>query len=221
MQNLPTARLRCEGRDHERFSDRSLCPSVGFSEAIEAAPLPCIGNVQADAKNPHELRTKTRTKSLRGGCWAEPAKKEPEDVIERRFLYDRGGHLAAHIVQEGDGWWLAYPSMAPEPPIESLEAATKRAETVALWALPLDPATAQRIRAANRAAWRDRLLDNPGHEQTAGVQSRWMPSPTPGDFPDIPAFLKRSAVTSSPSNRSWSFEPPSNPMFFRRLQRSC
>ena len=76
----------------------------GTSEAIEAAPLPCIGNVQADAKNPHELRTKTRTKSLRGGCWAEPAKKEPEDVIERRFLHDRGGHLAARIVQEGDGW---------------------------------------------------------------------------------------------------------------------
>jgi len=141
-----------------------------------------------------------QTKSLRGWYWAEPKRQEPEDVIERRFLYDRSGRLASRIVQEGEGWWVAYPGMTPEPPIEPLQAAIKRAETVALWALPLDSATVQRIRAANRAVWRRSPVTKLQQTETpSGIVSRWEPSPTQRDCPDIPEFLRRTAQQPLPA----------------------
>ena len=43
----------------------------------------------------------------------------------------------ARIRQEDDGWRVVYPRIvAPRPPIEPLEPAKARAETVAMWALP-------------------------------------------------------------------------------------
>jgi hypothetical protein len=133
-----------------------------------------------------------------GWYWAEAV-----DCIEKRLLYHREGRLAARIVQEGDGWWLAYPGMTPEPPVEPLDAAIKRAETVAL-------STAQRRRrAANRAACATPVnvspLDmqapaaNSAGSPSGAIQSRWKPSPTLrdfSDFPDIPAFLRQSAKST-------------------------
>jgi len=173
----------------------------GTSEPKNAARLPSTGKVQAGAQKAREIRTKTGTKSLRGWYWVENFQKgfkSGVDNIEQRSLNDRNGRLAARIAQEGEGWWVAYPAMIPEPPIEPLQAAIKRAETVVLWALPLDPATAQRIRAANRAVWRDRRLVTELQQADPDlpvVQSKWTPSAALrdfSDFPDIPVFLKRS-----------------------------
>ena len=168
----------------------------GISEPSSPSPLQQIETTQAGAKNPHEIRVQIGTRHLPSGWyWTEPERQEPEDVIERRFLYDRDGRLAVRIVQHGEGWWLAHPPITPEPPVEPLDAAVRRAEAVALWALPLDRVTAKNMRAANRAAWRDRPPDNPNRGESAGIQSRWEPSRALRDldsFP-IPDFLKRSA----------------------------
>ena len=172
----------------------------GISEPKNAARLPSTGKAQAGPQKAREIRTKTGTKSLRGWCWVERLQKgfKPGvDHVEQRSLHDRNGRLAARIAQEGEGWWVAYPRMIPEPPLESLEAAIKRAETVALWALPLDPATAQRIRAANRAVWhREPVTELQQADAPSAIASRWKPCPTQRDFsnfPDIPEFLRRTA----------------------------
>ena len=146
----------------------------------------------SEPSSPSPLHNQIGTPHLPSGWyWTEHEKVEPEDVIERQFLYDRDGRLAARIAQDGEGWWVVYPRVTPEPPIEPLDAAMRRAETVALWALPLDRATAKNM----RAAWRDRPPDNPNRGESAGIQSRWEPSRALRDldsFP-IPDFLKRSA----------------------------
>ena len=100
----------------------------GTSEPEKTAPLPTIGNVQAGPQKAHEIRTKTRTKSLGGWCWVERLQagfKPGVDHVEARSLHDRERRLAAQIAQEGEGWWVAYPVMTQESPIEPLEAAIK------------------------------------------------------------------------------------------------
>jgi hypothetical protein len=209
----------------------------GISEPSSPSPLHKIERTQAGAKNPHEIRVQIGTPHLPSGWyWTEHEKVEPEDVIERRFLRDRDGRLAARI---------------------------KRAEMVALWALPLDSATAKRIRAANRAAWRARPADNlhrppcatierhhppvnvlggynfpnapvvdlspldmPGENPAdpQGVQSRWKPSPTLrdfSDFPDIPTFLKRSALADAKSVISGSDTLPSPPVVPEQINEAA
>jgi hypothetical protein len=48
-------------------------------------------------------------------------------------LLDRGGRMVARVRQEGDGYWVARPRITPKPPIESFEAACRRAvETATL-----------------------------------------------------------------------------------------
>ena len=154
-----------------------------FAHKVRAGTLP------NNARSADRTGTKTCAKGLRGWYWVEG--------IEKRCLHDREGRLAARIAQEGEGWWVAFPGMTPEPPIESLDDAIKRAETVALWALPLDPATAQRIRAANRAVWhREPVTELQQADAPSAIASRWKPCPTQRDFsnfPDIPEFLRRTA----------------------------
>jgi len=181
----------------------------GTSEPEKTAPLPTIGNVQAGPQKAHEIRTKTRTKSLGGWCWVERLQagfKPGVDHVEARSLHDRERRLAAQIAQEGEGWWVAYPVMTQESPIEPLEAAIKRAETVALWTLlPLDPATAQRLRTTNRARWRD----HPRNPIKAQIQRHHAPLNLLGGykFPnppvldlsplDLPIPAENSASTQS------------------------
>ena len=50
-------------------------------------------------------------------------------------LFDRGGKMVARVRQEGTGYWLARPRITPEPPIESFEAACRRAVNVAMTTL--------------------------------------------------------------------------------------
>ena len=97
---------------------------------------------------------------------------------------------------------MAFPGMTPEPPIESLEEAIKRAETVALWTLPFDPATAQRIRAANRALRRD----HPRNPIKAQIQRHHTPVNLLGGykFPDAPVLDLSPLDTPVPAENSAS-----------------
>lgn len=44
--------------------------------------------------------------------------------------------VIARVRQEGDGWWVAYPRMTPQPPIEARDAAKRRAEVAVMYAMP-------------------------------------------------------------------------------------
>ena len=159
-----------------------------FAHKVRAGTLP------NSVRSADRTGTKTRAKGPRGWYWVEG--------IEKRCLHDREGRLAARIAQEGEGWWVAFPGMTPEPPIESLDDAIKRAETVALWTLPLDPATAQRIRAANRALWRD----HPRNPIKAQIQRHHTPVNLPGGykFPDAPVLDLSPLDTPVPAENSAS-----------------
>jgi hypothetical protein len=166
-------------RAYCRTNEGLLCALSRMGIEALLAALPSRFPEQAGEVSP------AQTKSLKGWYWVKG--------VERLLLHDRDGRLAARIAQEGEAWWVAYPAMTPEPPLESLEAATRRGEMVALWALPLDPATAQRIRAANRAVWRREPVTKQADPDLPVVQSKWTPSPTQRDCPDIPDFLRRTA----------------------------
>lgn len=56
-------------------------------------------------------------------------------------LIDRDGKMVARIRQEGAGYWVARPRMIPEAPIESLNAACRRAVTAAMATLEPWPET--------------------------------------------------------------------------------
>jgi hypothetical protein len=47
-------------------------------------------------------------------------------------LLDRDGRMVARVRQEGSGYWAARPRIIPEPPIESFEAACRRAVNIAI-----------------------------------------------------------------------------------------
>jgi len=52
-------------------------------------------------------------------------------------LFNAEGKRVAAVRQDGDQYWAARPRAIPEPPLESLEQAKRRAERYALAALPL------------------------------------------------------------------------------------
>jgi hypothetical protein len=76
--------------------------------------------------------------------------------------------------------------MTPEPPIEPLDDAVKRAQMVALWTRPLDPAIAQRLRSTKRALWRD----HPRNPIKAQIQGHHAPVNLLGGykFPNPPVL---------------------------------
>jgi hypothetical protein len=113
-------------------------------------------------------------------CLSTP--RDPE--IEPRLGFSRaalagitiaaGAGEVAQITQDGSLWWVCQPVVIPEPPIEPRELARRFAETMALWALPLDPTTGSRIKTANRMI---------RHERTAAAAAAKpatsAPAPTP------------------------------------------
>jgi hypothetical protein len=71
-------------------------------------------------------------------------------VGEQHHLLDRDRRLAARLVPEGTGWWIAEPRVHPGLPVyPNLNAAKRAAVNVVLWALPLDRTLAARLRATN------------------------------------------------------------------------
>jgi hypothetical protein len=112
--------------------------------------------------NGSESALKTGIKSLRGWRW--------DESIEGHRLLDRKGRMAACIEGGGGngGWRIIHPGAHPVPqPVSNLETAKRQAETVALWALPLDEKTAARQRAANKLT-----IDPADFENAAAIFQR-------------------------------------------------
>ena len=70
---------------------------------------------------------------IRGLRWAWHRPDRDDDDWELR---GPDGRMVARIRQEGSGWWAARPRAIPEPPIEGRDEAMRRAERMAMWALP-------------------------------------------------------------------------------------
>ena len=69
-----------------------------------------------------------------------------------------GARMVARVRQEGSGWWVARPRAIPEPPIEGRDEAMRRAERMAMWALP-----------DRKVARRSRLRESDGPTCTAAL----------------------------------------------------
>ncbi len=127
-------------------------------------------------------------RSLRGWTWtARPGTWTGAD--EDWELTARDDRGLARICREGDGYWVARPGMIPEPPIEPLEAAMRRAERVALSALRTKMPKPPQALAA---------LDTSRNSEWSGVRSDWRPSGDGADMPDLPEFLRRALVRETP-----------------------
>jgi hypothetical protein len=64
------------------------------------------------------------------------ATASPSAIGEKPF--NRDGQRVARVRQNGKRYWVALPRVYPELPLgDSLEAVMRRAETVALWHLPV------------------------------------------------------------------------------------
>jgi hypothetical protein len=51
-------------------------------------------------------------------------------------LFNGADKMVARIRQEGERWWVARPRMFPDPPLEALDDARRRAIHIALMAIP-------------------------------------------------------------------------------------
>ncbi len=112
-------------------------------------------------------------------------------------LLARTGAVAAGVRQEGSGWWVARPRASPEPPVEPLADAKRRAVSLALAAM--DPPPYRQPSAVTGAR------STAGEDYARGVPrgdsgSDWQPSSSISpDNPDlaIPNFLHRAGSRST------------------------
>jgi hypothetical protein len=98
-------------------------------------------SIEPDSKNPCGTGAFFGDRSVQGWRW------ETSGAGHRLFFHDR--HLATIEGVEGD-WSITWPATIPVQGAATLEAARKKAIEVALWTLPIDPATAQRLARTNR-----------------------------------------------------------------------
>jgi hypothetical protein len=146
------------------------------------------GEALSTPKKPIKSALKTGIKSLRGWRW--------DESIEGHRLLDRKGRMAACIEGGGGngGWRIIHPGAHPVPqPVSNLETAKRQAETVALWALPLDEKTAARQRAANKLT-----IDPADFENAAAIfQRNSLPLDLLGGYPfeSAPALEQKLVKT--------------------------
>jgi hypothetical protein len=128
-------------------------------------------------------------------------------------LVDGAGKLLARIRQEGERWWVARPGCTPQPPLETLDDARRRATSMALMAMPEGVVE---NRAKNRAIIKAVLLErelypwrfsDAGERYARGAgdvgeQGRVVATilKAGGEMPDIPEFLRRGTASRSPSD---------------------
>ena len=101
-------------------------------------------------------------------------------------LFNAEGKRVAAVHQDGERYWVARPRAIPEPPLESLEQAKRRAESYALAALPL-PRPVEQPKGPHPLL-RSRSTDWPSGDF---VTSDWHPTGSGTDMPELPAFLRR------------------------------
>jgi hypothetical protein len=174
----PTQKL-CGRRKCRREFDRD--PSRFFSSLGGS-----LKSAESDRKNPTKSKGFFGVTSGRGVGWKAAG--------EQHHLIDRHGRIAARLVPEDTGWWIAQPQVIPELPIyPSLDAAKCAAVNVALWALPLDRKTAAKLRKQNAIPQTDHQSRSPAYP-VAFMSSMWRPSANidAADVPNIPEYLRRT-----------------------------
>jgi hypothetical protein len=133
--------LVCETRKHHQR--RQLCGHVRckaekarFPHLYTWSPAVCWGTLAETPQQGSEVPVKRALKwlpgSLRAFAWEETG---PDTWT----LHHRVGTTRALVVRraaDGDRWWVARPHAFPEPPVEPLADAQRRAVTMALWTLP-------------------------------------------------------------------------------------
>jgi len=137
-------------------------------------------------------KTGTFLRGLDGRAWRF------EEDAGKWWLYDRDGRLAVVFQREANRYVIIMPHIVPEQSTATLEDAYRLAETIAFWALPLDPDTASRLRAANnlervrgQTEWGRPNIPDAVESQVMAVESHGLPIP---DDLSIPDFLRRSNV---------------------------
>jgi hypothetical protein len=150
--------------EHQRVCRRRKCRAELRRWTARYVPFGVKSdNPPSDVISPLRKRVKPgtffRTRDGRGFEWI---RLTGEDADWQ--LLDREGKQVARIRQEGSGYWVARPRAIPEPAIESIDDAKRRAVHLVLASLPLDPQTATRVARINRVAaasiWRDWPADD-------------------------------------------------------------
>jgi hypothetical protein len=156
--------------------------------------LPKWGQIPGEAlsttRNPIKSGLKTGIKSLRGWRW-ERLPDEDDDWHQLNWA----GREVARVRREGQLYWISHPSCWPEPKLEDLGQAKRRAELMALWAL--DPPKLRQQR-GHYLVSRGSASERYAQGLTGG--SNWRPSPhiDPAAVPDIPGFLRCSLNEKKP-----------------------
>jgi hypothetical protein len=139
--------LVCEKPKHHQR--RQLCGHVNCKREKARFPhlfewsstfqAPVAGTVEVTQDVPILRPLKWLSCCLRGFAWAETD-------CDTWTLHHRDGTTRAIVRRAGDGdcWWVARPRVYPEPPIEPLADAQRRAVHTALWGLRLDKKSARK-----------------------------------------------------------------------------
>jgi hypothetical protein len=189
--------LVCETRKHHQR--RQLCGHVNCKREKNRFPhvfqWGVAATVESIADVPVLSPLKWLSRCLQGFAWGETD-------CDTWTLHHRDGTARAVVrrAEDGDHWWVARPRAYSEPPAEPLAQAKRRAEHMALVAMPSplpDPnprLVAQVRRERELYPWR---FSDAGERYARGVQifaSQWEPA-TPqhrAEMPDIPDFLRRA-----------------------------
>jgi hypothetical protein len=189
-QKLASGHKLCE-REYRRFPHVYALPVPAYLISDES-----VGRAHSTGIQTGDIGERPRHRCLRGWSWRSGDCEHD--------LRDVAGTLLARIESNAGRHRLTYPRMTPAVdrhgwndrravPILSwpdLGRAKHRAESFALSALPLDPATAARV---NRDNATPHPMGPPLNRQDTPVAfvSNWRPSGSGTDMPDVPAFLRR------------------------------
>jgi hypothetical protein len=200
-------RRRCRN-DYRTFAqsyDLHWYPNVSDPSKKPAKSSKTLGGISATSlstsnvidppKKPAKSRCFWCDRDGRGWCWEQVSDEGRSEL----HLINRDGRTVVHLVQLTSGWRMLQPRLIPRPADEpDLNKAKAQALHVALASLPLDAATAARIRRENTDRQPYLSRSDAGERYARGdiSTSQWRPSAhvNPADVPEIPGFLLRAML---------------------------
>ena len=154
-----------------------------YAQKLLPAPTP-----HAVPSAPSETLEKWASKPriITGLRWARPDREDDDWELS-----GPDGRMVARIRQEGSGWWVARPRAIPEPPIEGRDEAMRRAERMAMWALPGRKRRVRESGSTSASAVRN-TDDAPGRIGVLAIEDR------AGGAPGLRLGKHRQRVTARP-----------------------